>query len=53
VSAYTDYRKSGVTKNNGDTDYGVKTFTVMGLTFFISIDDTIKDFKLVKINDKI
>jgi len=50
---YTDYRVSGVTKNNGDTEYGIKTFTIMGLNFYISIDDTIKDFKLIKIHDKI
>ncbi len=50
---YSNYRTSGVSKNNGDTDYGVKTFTTMGITFYISIDDTIKDFKLTKIHDKI
>jgi len=51
--AYTDYRVSGVTKNNGDTEYGIKTFTTMGLYFYISIDDTIKDFKLIKIHGEI
>ena len=53
TTSYSNYRVSGVTKNNGDTDYGVKTFTIMGITFYISIDDTIKDFKLTKIHDKI
>ena len=53
ISAEVEYRKSGVTKSNGNTDYGIKTFTIMGLTFYISIDYDIKDFKLVKVNDKI
>ena len=53
TKSYTTYRTSGVPKANGDTDYGVKTFVVMGLTFYVSIDNDIKDFKLIKINDKI
>ena len=55
IRAYvqTDYRVSGVTKNNGDTEYGIKTFTIMGLIFYVSIDDTIKDFKLIKIHGEI
>ena len=47
------YRISGVPKNDNNTDYGVKTFVLMGLTFYVSIDNTIKDFRLTKIDGKI
>lgn len=53
AKSYTTHRASGVPKANGDTDYGIKTFVCMGFTFHISIDNNIKDFKLIKINDKI
>jgi len=53
AKSYTTYRISGVPKNDNNTDYGVKTFVLMGLTFYVSIDNTIKDFKLTKIDGKI
>jgi len=53
ANGYCTYRKSRVPKSNGDTDYGVKIFTIMGLNFYVSIDDTIKDFGLTKIDGKI